>query len=61
MSYYCKGRNCPKKEDCMRAMAYEAFPDKETEEGMASGVWYVNELTCMDNQFSEGVFPKNKN
>jgi len=58
MSYYCKGRNCPKSKECIRAMEYVSLLKwhKDVQEGMASGVWYVNEQTCMDNRFGEGVF-----
>ena len=56
MSYYCKGTGCQRANKCARAESWRNFPHKETKEGFATGVWYVREKDCIQNNYGEGVF-----
>jgi hypothetical protein len=56
MSYYCKGTGCSRAKKCARAESWRNFPHKENKEGFATGVWYVREKDCIQNNYGEGVF-----
>lgn len=56
MSYYCKGEDCKRKEACLRYFDWFIYPNKEVEQGFATGVWFVNEVECIANDYGEGVF-----
>lgn len=53
MSLYCKGRNCDKKEKCLRYKYGKPYEGKYVE-----GVWYVSESACTNNKYEDGVFEK---
>ena len=52
MSYYCKGEICPRAKKCLRAEAWEMFPNNAT----TDGVWFVPENTWIKNNYEDGVF-----
>ena len=52
MLYYCKGKKCQRKDECLRHQS------KEVKDGFATGVWLVNESDCMVNTYHFGVFYK---
>lgn len=56
MSYYCKGEDCKRQKKCARNQAWLRYPNKEVEQGFATGVWFVNEVECIANDYGEGVF-----
>lgn len=56
MSYYCKGTICKRAKECLRAKFWREFPDKNVREGYASGVWFVPEKKCIQNNHEDGVF-----
>lgn len=60
MSYYCKGKDCPKSQICYRQVRHWLSKEEQekVEEGMATRLWFVNEQACINNNYSEGVFPK---
>lgn len=47
MSLYCKGKDCPKANECHRAIRWKnwksEFPNADQEEGFATGLWFVKE------------------
>lgn len=53
MSYYCKGKICPRATKCARVKAWKTFPKNDSTEG----VWFVSESTCINNNYEDGVFP----
>ena len=55
MSYYCKGKICPRAKKCARATAWELFPKN----GSTDGVWLVPESICIKNNYEDGVFQTN--
>lgn len=46
MSYYCKGINCPHKDNCMRVQHLN-IPALE----LTNGCWHVEEKECISNSF----------
>ena len=60
MSLYCKGKDCPKANECHRADQWEywksKFPNANQEEGFATGLWFVKEQECINNDYEDGVF-----
>ena len=56
MSYYCKGKICPRAKECERVKAWEMFPKKDVKDGFESGVWFVPEKICVNNDYEDGVF-----
>ena len=62
MSYYCKGKDCPKSQECHRLVTYwlSNYEIENLKEGYETGVWFVNEQNCINNKFCDGVFPKEK-
>jgi hypothetical protein len=56
MSYYCKGKICPRAKECERVKAWEMFPKKDVKDGFESGVWFVFEKICVNNNYEDGVF-----
>lgn len=56
MSYYCKGEICQRSKDCLRVEAWRGFQKKDIKEGFNTGVWFVQEQTCIKNGFEDGVF-----
>lgn len=65
MSLYCKGTECPKSQQCLRAEAYRdlvaVIPSVEASsvyECTASGIWLVNMQHCIRHDFANGVFVK---
>lgn len=58
MSYYCKGEKCPRLLDCARVREWQKFPNKDVVEGLSSGVWFVQEEECINNNFEDLVLMK---
>lgn len=56
MSYYCKGKICPRAKKCARVMAWELFHKNDS----TDGVWFVPENTCINNNYEDGVFQTKK-
>ena len=61
MSYYCKGGNCPRKDECSRHLCWLDFvaatKKSDIREGFETGVWFVKEIECINGNFNDGVFP----
>lgn len=60
MSLYCKGKDCQKANECYRAEEWKywksKFPNANQEEGFATGLFFVKEQECIDNDYKDGVF-----
>ena len=57
MSLYCKGENCPKSKDCLRAEGYRNYVKEYgiPKDGEDIGLWLVEERKCVDEGYTEGV------
>lgn len=60
MSYYCKGEVCHRANECARHLIWRDFVDTfekpDAKEGFETGIWYVQERTCINNDYKDGVF-----
>lgn len=60
MSLYCKGRNCPRADKCVRKESWDyyskEFNKTDEVEGCATGVWFVYEPECIKHNYEDGVF-----
>lgn len=60
MSLYCKGENCKLSNKCIRKEDWDdyskTFNKTDEKEGFATGVWFINEPECINNNYSDGAF-----
>ena len=56
MSYYCKGEDCKRQKKCARNQEWLRYPNKDIEQGFATGVWFVDTTDCIANDYYLGVW-----